>query len=236
MIIVNRVRSACEILEDSSLSVCLNFDNGSELIDSSSYDLSTRASASYVVNGHSQQAVSFNGTNSTFYQVGRITSLGVIDQAFSISLWIRPRSLTGVLVHVSRNETGANGWCTPFLGFHVNGSLVAQTYINPPGFVPAAVGSRPAISMMSHVVSTWSPINGIRLYLNNVLVGSNPSAIPFYRASGVPNYVTLANALGGIVCASNGIPPSSIFNGDMDDFRIYNRELTVGEINTLYNL
>lgn len=231
---MNRVRTPCEILEDASLVTCLMFDSGSELVDSGPNELPTKSAASYISNGHSQQAVTFNKSSSIYYQVSSLTSLGVSNQPFTISLWIRPRVMDGIVVHVSTAPDGIGTWCIPFIGFASNGSLVAQVYN---GGVKAAVGPELTLSTMSHIVETWSPTNGIRLFINSILAASNSIGTTIYTASGVSNYATLGNALSGAtVCAYAPIGSRSPFDGDIDDFRIHNRELTASEVNTLYLL
>ena len=231
---MNRARTPCEILEDASLVTCLMFDSGSELVDSGPNELQTSSTASYISNGHSQQAVTFNKSSSIYYQVSSLTSLGVSNQPFTIALWIRPRVMDGIVVHVSTASDGVGTWCIPFIGFASNGSLVAQAY---DGVVKSAVGPELTFSTMSHIVETWSPTNGIRLFINGVLAASNSIGTTTYTASSVSNYATLGNTLSGATICFPGFAGSrSPFDGDIDDFRIYNRELTASEVNTLYLL
>jgi hypothetical protein len=72
----------------------------------------------------------------------------------------------------------------------------------------------------SHIVETWSPTNGLRLYIDSVLVASLPSAT-IYSASGVSNFLTLANSLSGMGnCYDGGLGVTvpGPFDGDIDDF------------------
>jgi hypothetical protein len=58
-----------------------------------------------------------------------------------------------------------------------------------------------------------------------------------YTASGISNVVTLANSLSGYnYCAGFGpltYAPGP-FDGDIDDFRLYSRQLTAAEVQTIY--
>jgi hypothetical protein len=120
----------------------------------------------------------------------------------------------------------------PFLVFFLNGSLAAQIYSGSIISVVAPSVSLPT-SIWSHVVQTWSSTNGLRLYINNVLVASLTSATT-YSASGSPMFLTLANTLNGASFCYMGQLNSSAYKGDMDDFRVYSRELSAGDICTLY--
>ena len=231
--VTGREKPACEILEEATLSAYFTFDSAMFLVDSGPNSLSAVAqSTSLVSTGHSLQAVSFSGSNSSYFQVADVTSLGINSRPFSISFWVRPQSLSGVLVHVSASASGL-GWCIPFIGFAANGSIVAQMYN---AIVRSVMGpSIPLAPVWTHIVQTWSPGVGLRLYINNVLVASTISMAGSYTASGVPNYITLGNSLNGSSTCNPGILGSlSPFHGDIDEFRIYSRELNADDICTLY--
>ncbi|CAF3498679.1 unnamed protein product [Rotaria sp. Silwood1] len=223
--IVHRAKPACEILDDATLATYYNFDNSPVLNDSGPNSLlSTSQYVSFTSSGHSSKAISFN--NSTSYlQIGGLTGLGISNKAFSISLWIRPYSLSGTIVFVSSTAAGS-GWCFSFIGFATNGSIVAQSW---DGTARAIFG--PAISTSSvwyHIVETWSSTNGLRLYIDYALVASAASIVT-YSASSVSNYVKLANRPGN-GCAFGAVGTQTAFYGDIDDFRIYSRELTADDI------
>jgi hypothetical protein len=172
--------------------------------------------------------MSFNNS-AAYLQIGDLTSLGVVNKPFSIALWIRPHSLSGTVVFVAKNA-GDTGWCIPFIGFANNGSIVAQIWT---GSYPYVLG--PTLSTCSvwyQIVETWSSTNGLRLYIDNVLVASNPS-VTTYAASGVSDYVTVANRPSS-GCTIGVIGSQTAFYGDIDDFRIYSRELTADDVCALY--
>ncbi len=214
MTISGREKSSCEILEEATLAAYFTFNSGISLTDSGSNSLTAIGSSiTFVSTGHSLQAISFAGTTSSYFQISDVTGLGITNRPFSISLWIRPQSLSGTLVHVSANSVGL-GWCIPFLGFAANGSIVAQM-LN--GVVRSVIGpSIPIASKWTHIVETWSPANGLRLFIDNVLVASTTSMANSYTASTVPNYVTLGNSLSGTgVCNPGQIGSLSPYNGDI---------------------
>ncbi|CAF1051646.1 unnamed protein product [Rotaria sordida] len=223
--IVNRAKSACEILDDATLATYYDFDNSPILNDSGPNSLSSTSQfVSFTSSGYSSKAISFN--NSTSYlQISGLTGLGTTNKSFSISLWIRPHSLSGTIVYVSSTAVGA-GWCLSFIGFATNGSIVAQIWNGP-----ARTVFGPALSISSvwyHIVETWSSINGLRLYIDRVLIASDPSLVT-YTASSASNYVRLANRPNNS-CAFGEVGLTTAFYGDIDDFRIYSRELAIDDI------
>ena len=183
---------------------------------------------SFVLAGHSGKAISFNDSTA-YLQIGGLTALGTNNKAFSISLWIRPYALSGTLVFVSSSPSGT-GWCISMLGFAVNGSIVAQILSSS---AESVFG--PAVSVSStwhHIVQTWSATNGLRLYIDNVLAASRPSVIT-YSASSASNYVRLANRPNN-ACLYGGIGLQNAYSGEIDDFKIYSRELSKDDVCALY--
>ncbi|CAF0861793.1 unnamed protein product [Adineta steineri] len=227
--IFDRAKPACEILDDASLTTYYNFDSSPIFDDSGSNSLpSTSQLTSFVLSGHSFKAITFNNPNA-YLQIDDLTELGTTNKSFSISLWIRPYSLAGTLVFVSSTAAGI-GWCMSFIGFASNGSIVAQMIAS---IVQSVYG--PAVSTSSiwhHIVETWSSTNGLRLYVDNVLVASSVSATT-YLASSMSNYVMLANRPNN-TCDYGVIGLQGAFIGDIDDFKIYSRELTIDDICALY--
>ena len=231
MTVSNRAKSACEVLEVATLVGLFTFDTGSFLIDSGPNSLAAATrSTSSISSGRYAQAIAFNGSNSSYYQISGFLSLGVSSKPFSISLWVRPSILLGVVVHVSAWSSGS-GWCIPFLGFSSNGSLLAQVY-DGTGSVSVSNGNLSlSTSVWSHVVQTYSATNGLRLYVNNVLVGSQSTT---YIVTSAPLYVTLGNALSGAGACILGQVNRSPYKGDIDDFRVYSRELSANDVFILY--
>ena len=232
--ITGRAKSACEVLEDATLVGCFLFDIANPYVDSGPNSLSnTQVSTTIISSGHSKDAISFDGTS--YFQASSFTGLGVVDQSFSILLWVRARSTNRTLVHVSGNSNGV-GWCIPFIGLHSNGSIVAQM-LTGSIILPCLISTlTPSSTTWTHVVETWSTTNGLRLYINGALAGSLPS-ITNYVASGASNFITLGNSLSGMGVCSGGCLGTRVpgaYDGDIDDFRVYSRELSGSEVSTIY--
>jgi len=93
-----------------------------------------------------------------------------------------------------------------------------------------AISSSISKSVWSHVVQTWSTTNGLRLYINNVLVASQFNGATVYSASQQVNYLTLGNSLSGVGPCTAGSVNKTAYKGDMDDFQIYSRELCASDV------
>jgi hypothetical protein len=108
--------------------------------------------------------------------------LGVPDAPFSISLWVKPQANAKILVHTSRNASGGDGWCVPLLGHDAGGHLVAQINFEPDekAFL-VATGPVLKLNAWSHVVTTWSAADGIRLYVDGALAASAAPRSPAQR-------------------------------------------------------
>lgn len=228
--ISNRVKPSCEILDDATLATYYNFDSNPILTDSGPNSLSsTSVSVNFVSSGHISDAIEFNNSTSSL-QIGGLTGLGVSNKPFSISLWIRPYGMLGTIVFVSQAPVGST-WCASFIGFGVSGAIVAQLWN---GAIRAVLSpTNITYSVWHHIVETWSPTNGLRLYVDNILVASDPAIIT-YTASSASNYVTLANRPNNS-CALGAVGTQGRFFGDIDDFRVYSREITIDDVCALYH-
>lgn len=230
MTIFNRVKSSCEIFDDATLATYYSFDTNPTINDEGPNSLSSNAqNVSYTLSGHRSGAISFN-YNASFFQIFGLTGLGIVNKPFSISLWLRPDSLVGTLVFVENGTVGFH-WCIPFLGFAANSSVVAQVWTGVAQDVFGPVLS--TSSVWYHIVQTWSSSNGLRLYIDNTLVAVNSLATS-YAASALPNNVRVGNRPANS-CGQGSVPPPFPYHGDIDDFRIYSRELTVDDVCALYN-
>ncbi|CAF4264091.1 unnamed protein product [Adineta steineri] len=173
------------------------------------------------------------GISSSFFQASGFLALGTANQPFSFSLWVKPQSLAGTIVHISTNSSGI-GFCAPFIGFASNGSLIVQIMTNT-SYVAVSYSSL-SLTDFTLIVQTWSSTNGLRLYINSALVGSIAAAT-YRTASTWVNYVTLGGCLNGCVSCStvpgNQVLPGA-FEGAVDDFRVYSREVTASDVCNLY--
>ncbi len=142
----------------------------------------------------------------------------------TLSLWVRPTSLANWTRLVDFG-TGTDNFLfiTPqngtsgVLRFGIRTPAVAQQIINGTTALPAGV--------WSHVAVTLSGATG-RMYLNGTLVGTNAAMTLKPSHLGI----TTQNYLGRSLFSAD-----PYFNGSVDDFRIYARALSAGELTALAN-
>lgn len=196
--------------------------------------MANAVSQTSIVSGHTGEAVFVTGSTTSYFQAWGLTSFGVSDQPFSISFWMQPQSRSGTIVHLSTSSSGTGPVCFSLLGFSATGAIVAQVLT---GFDTIASATDPNTSSNSPwilVVQTWSPTNGIRLYVDNVLVGV-AAASTFVASGTTPNHLTLGSCLNGCAeCPSGSINTAGSFMGSIDDWRLFNRELTADDVCALY--
>ena len=235
LLINYRPKSSCEILERATLAARFRFDSSSPYADSGPNSVSTNQSITSLVMGHKNQAISFTGSSTSYFQTWGFTSLGVSNQPFSISFWIKPQTLSGTLIHLSSTSTGTGPTCFPLLGFAANGAIIAQVLTSAGTIISATGPVLPTSSSWIPIIQTWSTTSGLKLYVNGTLV-STVAASTFLGSETTPNYLTLGNCLSGCgVCSSGMIGSPGPYAGGIDDWRIFSRELTVIDVCTLYN-
>ncbi|CAF0977161.1 unnamed protein product [Rotaria sordida] len=224
-----RVKTACEILQDATLVVYYPFENS--IIDQGpNFIMGTLSnSGTTYVSGYVGSYALQLSTTGAYFQVPSLTGLGTSNQGFSIALWVKPSAISGPLVHVSSTTTGYGSWCVPFLGFSSSGQIVANIWTSSGTIVSATGPVLQTTPFWTHIVQTWSTINGLRLYVNGYSYVNITSATS-YAASGVQNYLTLGTALNGAACAAGSIQSSGQYLGAIDDFRLYSRELSASEV------
>ena len=227
--LITEAKSADEILDDATLVCYFSFDSN-PYADSGSLNLIgsgvnfTAAAGNGVIN----DAISFT-VASSYYVVGGLYKLGVAGQPYSISIWIKPTSVSGgTIAHVSRCSYSCTGfWCLAFIGFTSGGHIAIQSW--QPNLT-SLTGPATPINAWTHVVQTYSPTNGMRLYVNGSLV--NQSSTFTYAASGSSNYIYLGSFPWAVCVGANTISAGQYY-GLLDEFRIYSREITATEVYTL---
>jgi hypothetical protein len=225
----SRSKNATEILDDATLVAQYSFLSIAPLIDSGpNYINGSWGGGAVSTNlGIVNQAINFT-VNGAYFLITKLVLLGISNIPFSLSLWFRTTALNGggTIVHISATSTGT-GWCLRFIGLTTNGSITIQIYNGASNIV--LTGPVMLIGIWNHVVYTFSPTNGIRLYINGTIYGSDATT---YSASGVADTLIFGNPLSGTGCGSS--LPNKQFYGSIDEVRLYSRELTANEILQLY--
>jgi len=138
--------------------------------------------------------------------------------AITISAWIRPSASMSDDAIVGKATGVANQ-----IYFWVGHSGLATNQISwnaGPGWLEAT--QTLILNEWTHVVGT-ADASGHKIFYNGVLISSNSSAID----------ISASNAHSWLIGSMSG---NRIFNGSIDDVRIYNRALSAGEVKQLYNL
>lgn len=232
-ILFGRAKTAAEILDDATLvgrysMDCLSYsswDSGPNQIHGITVGLSSGDG------GRVGQSYLFN-TSLSYFQVSDLILLGQSYSPYSFAMWLRPIiSVTngGTILHVSQ-QTDGTGWCVQCLGLDASGQIIANGYSSTG--VVSITGPVLVVGYWIHIVETYSQTNGLRLYVNGVLYGQSSSYS--YASSGTSMTVTLGQPLNGGYCARGGIL-SGLYEGQIDEFSIYSRELSQADITTLAN-
>lgn len=229
---IARAKNASEILDGATLVAYLKFD-GNLLLDSGPLAINgTGSSFSYVSSGRVNQGLSLTGTSS-YVQITGLRRIGTNSWPYTVAIWINPTNTAGgTVMHLSSRTDGAqtNAWCLNIIGFTSGGQIAVNSWNGGNVFV---TGPTAALNTWTHVAGTYSATNGLRLYVNGVLIGA--SATFGFSAGGVPMTITLGSSLLGQGICNTGSISAGQYRGSLDEFRVYARELTAAEIVKLAN-
>jgi hypothetical protein len=135
-----------------------------------------------------------------------------------------------VILFCYSSPTGSP-WCVPILGLSSTYKIIALSWSS--SAVVQVIGPIIPLATWTHVVTSYSATNGVRLWINGTLIGSTG---PFqYSPSGAYNTITLGNSLAGRVSCASGSIVKGQFYGMMDELRVYARELNATDVYTLAN-
>ena len=227
---VNRSKTSSEILSDATLTLYFSFD-GNSLIDRGPLRItgSLQGSTAFV-SGRRGQALQICNVPDSYFITRSSVLLGRSNHPYSFSIWIKPVVIQkSTIIQMSSAPDGNGGWYFPMIGLNSAGQLAIYSWS---GAVVEVMGPVVPANSWTHVVSTYSPTHGLRLYVNGSLYNSSP---PFaFVASGVSNYLLVGSPHMGISCAVCGYFDGQ-YSGAVDELRVYSRELGADEINILAN-
>jgi hypothetical protein len=191
------------------------FDEGSGSVaaDSSGNNNSAKLTNVTWADGRLGKAAVFNGSDSVANLGVGTTTLGNLGNAFTISAWVKPAAVSRQTIF----STGNSGQGVIF-GMASNGSL--ETYY-------------PAVNVAATRTGLFSPGNWYHVTYTRSGSGANTHA---YYINGVLETLTIntANDFGNTsvskLLGSRSTSPSLVFNGIMDEVKIFNRSLTAQEV------
>ncbi|CAF1168271.1 unnamed protein product, partial [Didymodactylos carnosus] len=219
-------KTSTQVLNDATVIFYYSFDQPSPYYDNGPYHLNyTSANNLAITSGKSGQAIRSTSTSSYL----TICCWGTIGypttRSLSAAIWFNPSSINGGVFVYSQN--GIN-----LLGLTYSGQIIAQIYAYQPvqTYYPI-IGSFATISTWTHVAFTFSVTNGLILYINGVAQGSITGITQYYWAS---NQVSLQLGYGN--GNQYGYIPGYGFQGTLDEFYIYRRELSSSDVLTLASI
>lgn len=244
MILPGTVRTACQIYNDATLTAYFPF-NAVGITNDHTVNLFNGISGAATVlsSGRVGQAMNFQ-SNTSYFQVECFTSIQINNPPFSIALWINAPSPTsgGSIIHISLLPSGLGWYCYDLLALTSSGSIIVQL-MQTSTVVNAYQGPPLPVNTWTHIAILYAQTNGVRIYINGQLA-SLSQTVSAIGVQGItdPQYLTLGNnspsgpAL-SVNCRNGTIPylPGAFF-GAIDDFRLYNRELTNQELCALANM
>ena len=234
--LVTSIKSASEIFYDATFVFYYSFDT-SPYMDAGLWNLTglDAGITPAIGTGRINDAASFTAANKSFL-IGGLGVLGSSSQSYSMALWIKPTSVSGgSIVYVSKCNTNCgSNWCMPFIGLTSSGRIVIQSWSSTSGGTLVSL-TGPALftNIWTHIVYTYNPANGMRLYLNGILF--QQSSAFSSMGSGSSNYVYLGNFPLTTCTQTSGIISATQYYGIVDEYYLYARELTATEITTLAN-
>ena len=239
-------------MNDATLLSYFSWDSGS-FTDNSPNQIQAWMSGSPSIGpGYKNKGLLLNGADS-YLTAYAYAILAFPNQPFSTSIWIRPTKWGGTIIHSSTKQAG-DGICCHVLGLTARGfpSTMIFTTDATITFVTANTTSLP-FNQWSHVVQTFSPENGrkyltmghlrhgqelsaffwlscfiVRLFVNGTLRGQGMAATS-YGAPGRLYLIVGSHGLNGDRCQRGDINPGQFF-GSLDEYRVFNRDLSEQEI------
>jgi hypothetical protein len=230
---INRTKTASEILDDATLTLYFSFEGGS-IYDQGPLRINgSRVGATNVVTGPISDALEIGPLADSYFAVSGLVLLGISNQSYSMSIWIKPNSLNGSsIIHVSASSNSdPNNWCLGMLGLSSSGQLIAVTTVGASND-KYIVGPILSLNSWIHAAITYSVTNGLRLYVNGTFWNSTGPLL--YFGSGTADYLFLGSPLSGTSCGGAHIINGQ-YSGAIDEFRLYSREISAANVSSLAN-
>ena len=187
------------------------------------YDYSGTASNISYATGLFGKAASFNPSNTSHIN---IDSLDFPTNNFTVSVWVYLNSVSAssgydmILTTAKQNSGG-------YFYFTFSHNILYYYETGAGGAVQSSTTVSP--NQWYHCVLTKSSIDGVKLYLNNTVVGSNSG----FTSNNTAN--TTSGGVNTIGWYNTGSSTTASFDGLMDQMRIFDKALSSSEINSLYN-
>ena len=180
--------------------------------------------------GQVRNAVNFN-VPGAYVQASGFTVLNIPQHAFSVALWIRPSTSSGIFLTIANSVS-----CLLVLGLrssdnHLVAYLPNSTTEN---MGSSLVGPALVTDQWTHIAFTWNSSHQAQLYRNSAWQVSNRNAVKLNNGYGTPMTLTLGSYRDSANCdGGSGLNSTDQFNGSIDELYVFSRELTQFEIQKL---
>jgi hypothetical protein len=209
----SRPKSSSEILDDATLVFYFAFNNNSFLDSGPNRMIGTPYNVTLINN-----ALRFYQSFSSF-QIETFVPPNIYNRSSSVALWINPSSTnTSSIVHVSNNFS-----CWNMISFDNQGHIIVESPENQ-----TIIGPSLTSNSWTHIAQTYSTNNGIKLYINGTLFNKTQSL----DYSSVDQSCTITAGDCSQNCEICDVEGAS-YNGFIDEFRVYTRELNASAIQML---
>ncbi|CAF3754116.1 unnamed protein product [Rotaria socialis] len=117
------------------------------------------------------------------------------------------------------------------LGFTSSGNVGVQSWNSNSVSITGPVVTT---NVWTHLAVTYGPSNGLRLYVHGAQYGSASGSYT-YQAAGTPVSLFLGSSLSGLGSCASGVITMGQYNGYIDEFELYSRELSSANVYSLAN-
>ncbi|CAF1490724.1 unnamed protein product [Rotaria sp. Silwood1] len=170
--LVEWAKSTSEILNDATLVSWYSFDNNS------TQDFGPNEINEISINTTFENNSLLLNKIKSYFQSSNFVLLGIDNRLYSFSISINPfQTNRTVILYIFQNSSINTKWCLSFLRFNSQGPYIL-TYT------------------WTHIVQTYSSINGVSLYINGSLF--NASSPCDYHGGNTPLTITLGSYIDNI--------------------------------------
>jgi len=151
---------------------------------------------------------------------------GTIDSKFSFSYWIKPQSVASGVGIFGKNSSVAVREYTIMFGYN-NLRIRLEDAVNG-GHLTMGSTAPLSVNVWHHIVMTYDGSGndtGLIIYVNGSVPGQTPAS------GGV--YVAMSNTAADFTIGA--VKQQQFFEGNMDEFSVFNIELTPAQILAIYN-
>jgi len=219
----------------TNLVLWYKFDGNDNLHDSNptatKYNLINGGDITFGYDGYIGKSAIFNGgaqTGNGYLQIDSSFNLYNTwnGNGITLSVWFKYKTGTAQFSRIfnfSVNDSPSNQFGISKNDTHSNGSLYFFMFHNGTEYTSISNNNVYTFDKWHHIAWSISAAGEWNVYIDNVRQN-------FTRTNGIPNVVFNKNYFGKSMYTSN-----NMLTGNIDDFRIYNKELSVTEIDALAN-